>query len=280
MSANPETTSHHVEVDGTKIHYLSSGDGAPVLMLHGWPTSAHLYRDILPIFGGNRRAIALDLPGYGWSDKPPNTRYSFTYYGDVLDGFLNALDIEKTDLVVHDLGGPVGVWWALRNPDKINRLVLLNTLLYPELSWAVKLFGLSVRVPLIRDWMASPAGLRFSMRLGVHNKTNITDEVMRGYEEPLTTKEAKTGLLKGAQGLSMKGFHEIAENLSTFEGPVRIIYGEHDRILPDVAETMRRVKVQLPKAEITALSNCGHFLQEDDAKEVGELIESFLSATD
>ncbi len=276
MSEYPETTSHDVDVNGTKVHYLSCGDGEPVLMLHGWPTSSHLWRDILPIVGRSKRAIALDLPGYGWSDKPPGTRYSFTYYEKILEGFADALSITSTDLVVHDLGGPVGIFWALRHPERVGKLALLNTLVYPEMSWAVKVFGLSVRLPLIRDWISSPSGLRFSMRFGVCNKQNITDEVMRGYQEPFVTKEARTGLLKGAQGLSMKGFHEITENLSQFEGPLRLIYGEQDRILPDVAETMRRVKDDLPQAEITSLPNCGHFLQEDDAEAVGSLLEEFL----
>jgi len=280
MPDYPETTSHNVDVDGTNVHYLACGEGDPVIMLHGWPTSAHLYRDILPIVGRSKRAIALDLPGYGWSDKPPNTRYSFTYYEKILEGFLDALDIANTDLVVHDLGGPVGIFWALRHPEKVGRLALLNTLVYPEMSWAVKVFGLSLRLPLIRDWMSSPAGIRFSMRFGVSNKEKITDEVLRGYQEPFTTKEAKNGLVNGALGLSMKGFHEITENLSQFKGPLRIIYGEQDRILPDVTKTMQRVKQDLPQADITALPNCGHFLQEDDAETVGTLLEEFLKSAD
>lgn len=276
MSDYPETASHNVEVNGTNIHYLACGEGAPVLMLHGWPTSSYLYRDILPIVGRSTRAIALDLPGYGRSDKPANTRYSFGYYERIIEGFLDALEISKIDLVVHDLGGPVGILWALRHPERAGRLALLNTLVYPELSLAVKIFGLSIRLPVLRDWMTSPSGLRFSLRFGVCNKELITDEVMRGYEEPFKTKEARTGLLKGAQGLSMKGFREISDKLSSFEGPVRIIYGENDRILPDVAETMKRVKDDLPQAEITSLPNCGHFLQEDDAETVATLLEAFL----
>ena len=74
MSSLPEISSEFVDLEGTMVHYLEAGQGEPVLMLHGWPTSSHLYRDILPEIGRTHRAIALDLPGYGLSDKPLDTR--------------------------------------------------------------------------------------------------------------------------------------------------------------------------------------------------------------
>lgn len=278
MADGPETTSNYVEPNGTKLHYLECGEGEAVLLLHGWPTSAHLWRSLMPILGRNKRAIALDLPGYGLSDKPLDVRYSFSYYERIIEDFLEALDISKVDLVVHDLGGPVGVLWAVRHPEKVRSLALLNTLVYPELSWAVKVFGLAVRLPLLRDYMSSAAGLKFAMKFGVCRKEKITDEVMKGYIEPFQTKAARTGLLNGAKGLSARGFREIGEKLPQFDVPVRLIYGEEDRILPDVADTMRRVKEDLPQAEITSIPNCGHFLQEDDPETVANLLAEFLNS--
>ncbi|PCJ65390.1 MAG: hypothetical protein COA73_02640 [Candidatus Hydrogenedentota bacterium] len=279
MPINPKPASHTIEVNDINIHYLESGDANDevALMLHGWPTSAHLWRNILPIVGEKKRAIAIDLPGYGLSDKPPDTRYSFIYYEKILEGFMEEMGITKIDLVVHDLGGPVGIFWALRHPEKVRSLVLLNTLVYPEMSWAVKVFGLAIRLPLIRNWMASPAGMRFSLKFGVYNKQNITQEVMKGYQDPFQTKEARTGLLKGGQGLSMKGFHEIAEKLSQYKGPIQLIYGENDRILPDVAQTMQRVKDELPQAKIIPIPNCGHFLQEDDPEAIAVMLNTFYT---
>ncbi len=105
----PEISSRSVEVDGLRLHYLESGSGEPVLLLHGWPTSSFLYRNVIGHVAQNSRAIALDLPGFGSSDKPLDASYSFRFYSRVLDGFLSALGIDKTSLVVHDLGGPVGL---------------------------------------------------------------------------------------------------------------------------------------------------------------------------
>ena len=100
-----ELTSHHVQANSLELHYLEAGEGDPILLLHGFPTSSHLYRKILPALGKTHRAIAIDLPGYGRSDKPLDIAYDYELYAKTLNDFLDALGIEKTHLVVHDLGG-------------------------------------------------------------------------------------------------------------------------------------------------------------------------------
>ena len=86
-----EPSSHYTQVNDLRLHYLEAGEGEPILLLHGFPTSSHLYRNILPQLAKTHRAIALDLPGYGLSDKPLDVRYDF--YADVLNSFLDALGI-------------------------------------------------------------------------------------------------------------------------------------------------------------------------------------------
>jgi haloalkane dehalogenase len=121
-----------VEVDGMTLAYLSAGGdigaGAPVLLLHGWPTSSFLWRNVMPAIAAHRRVIALDLPGFGGSSKPLGASYSFRFFQRALDGFLAALKIDKIALVVHDLGGPVGLYWASQNPERLERLAILNTI--------------------------------------------------------------------------------------------------------------------------------------------------------
>ncbi|MFP6582633.1 MAG: alpha/beta hydrolase [Candidatus Hydrogenedentota bacterium] len=141
----------------------------------------------------------------------------------------------------------------------------------------VKIFILALRLPLLRHWISSHSGITFSMRFGVQNKKNLTADVMKPYLEPFISKEARTALLLGGQGLSVRGFHEIAERLQEIQHPVRLIYGVNDRILPDVAETMLRVKSDIPQAEINALPDCGHFLQEDDPQAIAILLTVFFN---
>ncbi len=107
-------TSNTVEVAGLNIHYLSAGEGEPVVLLHGWPTSSFLWRNVMVPIAASNRAIAPDLPGFGRSDKPLDAISSFRFHQKVLDGFLDALGIDTAGLAVHDLGGPIGLYWARR----------------------------------------------------------------------------------------------------------------------------------------------------------------------
>ncbi len=132
----PPTQTLELE-DGLTLGYRELGEGPPVLLLHGWPTSSFLWRNVMPPIAGANRVIALDLPGFGASDKPADGRYDFEMFERAIDGFLERLEIDRLGLAVHDLGGPVGVHWALGRKERVESLALLNTLLYPEFSPAV-----------------------------------------------------------------------------------------------------------------------------------------------
>ena len=274
-------SSHYTTVNSLRLHYLEAGEGdpntPPILLLHGFPTSSHLYRNVIPTLAKTHRAIALDLPGYGLSDKPLDARYNFRFFTDTLNAFLDARDIPTTNLVVHDLGGPVGMYWAVNNPHRVNNIVLLNTLVYPETSWAVKLFLLALRTPVLRDFLVSPKGIAGAMKFGVVHKERLNREVLTPYTAPFETPAAQKALIKAGSGLSLKGLAQIKKKLPTLEAPLRLIYGENDRILPDVAKTMQRIQRTHPQAELTPLPNCGHFLQEDEPERVAELIAEFFN---
>jgi haloalkane dehalogenase len=269
-------SSEYVEVDGLRLHYLEQGSGEPVLMLHGWPTSSYLWRGIVPAVGEGNRTIALDMPGFGRSDKPLDASYSFRFFDRVLSGFLDAVGVERLGLAVHDLGGPVGLHWASQHPERVSRMALLNTLVFARPSWAVIAFVASARIPGIRSWLTSPAGIRFAMRLGVNDKSRLTEEAVRAYQEPFATEDARKVLRKAGTGLHPGGMKEVERWLPSIDVPVRILYGERDRILPDVAKTMSKVAEQVPQTELSTLPDCGHFCQEERPDEIGVALARFF----
>ena len=275
---NADIQSNIENVNGTDVHYLSAGTGETILLIHGWPTSSFLWRNIIPELSKNNHVIAIDLPGFGKSSKKLQDSYSFNYYEKILDDFLTQLNIEKAHLVVHDLGGPLGLMWAVKHSEKVKSLVLLNTLVYPEFSWAVKLFMLASYLPGVKNYLTSEKGIVAAIRLGVFDKSKLNREVLTNYHEPFQTVEDRKVLLKTIQRLNPKGFNTIAEKLPEFKVPLRLIYGENDKILPDVAKTMERVKSDLPQAELFRIPNCGHFLQEDEPEKVAELLAKFYAA--
>ncbi|MDQ5895786.1 MAG: hypothetical protein QG596_2047 [Actinomycetota bacterium] len=270
-------TKAHLDVEDLTVAYVEEGEGSPVLLLHGWPTSSFLYRNITPVLAQKHRVIVPDLPGFGDSSKPVDRQYSFKLFAAVLDALVEELELDGPGLVVHDLGGPIGVHWALHRPGRISRLALLNTLIYPDFDPTVLEFVTTLMDPVKREALVSDEGLCEAMRIGVGNPDSLSDEVMDGVVGPFRSAEDRQALALAGIGLRPDGFAEIARLLSDLDIPVLGLYGTEDRILPDVAETFARVKRDVPQAEIESLPGVGHFLQEDAPAEIAERLTRFFA---
>ncbi|MEA2417948.1 MAG: hypothetical protein QOE60_154 [Thermoleophilaceae bacterium] len=268
-----------VQVDGLELGYRELGEGPVVLLLHGWPTSSYLWRDVMPAIARSNRVIAPDLPGFGVSAKPLGVRYDFDFFERAIDGLLAALDVDTVGLAVHDLGGPIGLHWTIRNPQRVTRLALLNTLVYPQFSAAVIEFVTTLATPGQREQATSPEGLAELARLVMPADFEGIDELIASFSAPFPTADSQRALADAGVGLDFEGFTEIEQKLPQLTIPVRIVYGEEDRALTDVAETMARVARDLPQAVVTPLPGRGHFIQEEAPDEVGELLAQFFATT-
>ena len=270
--------SRSITVDGLTVAYTDVGEGPAIVLLHGWPTSSFLWREIAPaLAAAGHRVVAPDLPGFGASSKPPDIRYSFELFERALDALMKELGVEETGLVVHDLGGPIGVHWALGRRDTVSRLALLNTLLYPEFSPSVIEFVTILMDPDRRAELTSPEGLTELMNLGVSDPEQLSAEALAGVLAPFQTNDDREALAGAGIGLSVEGFTEIAEGLPRLDIPVLCLYGDADRPLPDVAETFARVQRDVPHAEVEVLPGIGHFLQEEVPAVVSERLARFFS---
>ncbi|WP_020407942.1 alpha/beta fold hydrolase [Hahella ganghwensis] len=288
MSSKPEITpqmqSHFIQVDELRIHYrevlpFQETDAPPILLLHGFPTSSLLWRNIMPVLGRKQRVIAVDLPGYGESDKPLNVSYSFRYYQRFLDRFLDSLGLAQINLVVHDTGGPIGAYWAVHRTDRVRQLAMLNTLVFSDFSWAVMAFLFSCKLPGIRSLLASPWGLKTSLYLGMNHHEKVDEELIQQIQTPFTEKRARKALLKAGVGLTPAGFKDLEKLLAGLTMPVGIFYGAKDLILPDMPKTAERLIAMLPDVSVVSLPECGHFLQEDDPEQVSALLADFFEGT-
>jgi pimeloyl-ACP methyl ester carboxylesterase len=260
------------------IGYREAGAGTPVLLLHGWPTSSFLWRRVMPgLAAAGCRVIAPDLPGFGASDKPAGVRYGFELHERAIDGLLDVLGVDTCALVVHDLGGPVGVHWMLGRPGRVTRLGLLNTLLYPEFDPSVAEFVTALSTPGPRERLTSAEGLTDVLRLGLADPAALTVEALAGHLAPFRTDADRLALARAGIELGLDGFRDIAAAMPSLELPVAAIYGAQDRILPDVARTMGRVVRDVPHATVTELAHCGHFLQEEAPQELARLLTAFLA---
>ena len=266
-----------VDVDGRTVAYRESGEGPAVLLVHGWPTSSFLWRNVMPPIARGRRVLALDLPGYGASGKPTDVTYSYGFYADALSGFLDALGIDDVALGVHDLGGPVGMRWALDNPGRVRAIAVTNTLLYPEdTTEFLTQFLEGLQTPGVRENFTSPQGLEAALRLGTNTDAAVNGEALAGMVDPFCSDEDRLALAKAGSELEDAVTAEFPRDLPGVRVPVRIVYGTEDRILQTIEDTVERLRRDLPHAEVTALDGLGHFLQEDDPERLGELLAEFF----
>ena len=254
---------HLMDVDGLTVAYLDEGQGRPLLLLHGWPTSSFLYRNITPVLAQRHRVVVPDLPGFGASSKPVDRTYSFELFASVLDALVERLGLDDLGLLVHDLGGPIGVHWALHRPGRVSRLALLNTLLYPDFDPTVIDFVMTLADEDRRHELVSEDGLREVLRVGVSHAEALSDESLDGITAPFTSEEDRRALAQAGFGLHPDGFADIARLLPDVQIPVLGLYGSDDTILPDVAETFAHVQRDVPHAQIEAVPGAGHFLQEE-----------------
>jgi haloalkane dehalogenase len=180
---------NYLDVDGLRMHYLDEGprDGAPVVCFHGEPSWAYLYRKMIgPLVEGGHRVIVPDYAGFGRSDKPTDRRwYTYDRHSALMSDVLGALDVREATVVVQDWGGPIGLRWAVENPDRVAELAIFNTGLFTGrvskgfLAW--------------REFAERNPDLPVGFVIQGATVTDLPGDVVAAYEAPFPTAESKAG---------------------------------------------------------------------------------------
>jgi len=268
---------HYLDQDGLRTHYVDEGDGAPVLLLHGEPTWAFLYRKIIPpLAAAGFRCVAPDYFGFGRSDKPTERAwYSYDAHYRSIERFADELDLRGATLVVQDWGGPIGFRLAVERPERIDRLVVLNT-------------GIGARAPS-EEWLRFQDFMRRVdteivagqlVRLSLVQP--VSDEVIAGYDAPFPVPESRIGIVAFPELVATSSDHPSApamlavrERLKVWEKPALVLFSDSDPIFSRrAAEVMAGL---LPRAELAdPVEGAGHFLQEDRGEQVAERILEWI----
>jgi pimeloyl-ACP methyl ester carboxylesterase len=268
----------YVEVDGLKLAYLVGGEGEPVVFVHGWPTYSYLWRHQMSALADSFCVFALDLPGCGDSEKPSDVQYSLDFFSDVLNSFLNAMGVGQVTLVSHDLGGPISLLWAVRHPERLARLVIMDTMPYPDLPWMIRLMLPAARLPGIGHLLVSRRGLRAALHIGTVGKGVVNDALVAAYDRPYAGEPAaRKILLRVLTELDPREMVEIAQNLERIAAPTLILWAEKDPSAP--LSIAWRLQADIQCATLKTIPNCGHFLTEDQPGEVTQLLLEFLQGS-
>ena len=269
---------HYLEQNALRMHYLDEGTGPPVLLLHGEPTWSYLYRKIIPELTPAARAIAPDYFGFGRSDKPLRIGdYSYDLHSASIAGLVEELDLRDLTVVVQDWGGPIGLRLAVEHPDRVARLVIMNTGIGggrpPSDEWLrFRDFVERVGTDLIPGKLVRISCVQW-----------IPDEVEDAYSAPWPVPESKAGVLAFPRLVPISPEHpdtpahlRVRAELSRWEKPVLVLFSDSDPVFsPRVAE---RIAAHIPGAlEPEIVAGAGHFLQEDQGREIGKRIRRFVT---
>jgi pimeloyl-ACP methyl ester carboxylesterase len=273
-------------VHGIKVFYREAGNpNAPaILLLHGFPSSSHMFRNLIPLLADHYRVVAPDLPGFGFSEAADRAqfRYTFDNLTHVIDGFTQAVGLGRYALYVFDYGAPVGFRLALKHPERVTAIISQNGNAYEE--------GLSEGWnPIQRYWKEPTASNRAALREFLKPDTTKLQYVHGVSDESLVAPEAyalDSALLArpGNDEIQLDLFLDYASNVALYpkfqeyfrtrRPPLLAVWGKNDPFfLPPGAEAFKRDN---PNAEVH-FYDTGHFALETHAGEIGAVIADFLA---
>lgn len=272
------------KVDGLDIFYREAGpkDAPVILLLHGFPSSSHQFRNLIPLLADKYRVIAPDYPGFGYSSQPARAQFNYTFdrLYDVVDKWTRAVGVDKFSVYIQDYGSPIGLRFALNQPDRVTALIVQNGNAYDvglapiwdpiKAYWAE---NTQQRRDALRDFLKEPTTV-FQYSEGVPAERRNPDawrHDQAGMDRP-GNDEIQLDLFSDYR-TNVKMYPQFHESFRKNQFPTLVVWGKNDPIFtPQGAEAFRK---DLPKAEIHMI-DAGHFALETHAAETAGYIREFL----
>lgn len=286
--SHQDTATHYrtQDVDGLKVFYREAGASAApaVLLLHGFPTSSHMFRDLIPLLAPHFRVIAPDLPGFGFSDAPGRSRFTYTFehLADVMERFTETLGLSRYAIYIFDYGAPVGLRLALRHPERITAIVSQNGNAYED--------GLSAGWNPIQKYWADPSPENRTALKAFLAPESTKWQYTHGADESRVAPESyalDSALLArpGNEDIQLDLFLDYASNVKLYpqfqnyfrmhRPPTLAVWGKTDPFfLPAGADAFKRDN---PSAQVLFFDT-GHFALETHSAEIGTKMVEFLTS--
>jgi pimeloyl-ACP methyl ester carboxylesterase len=272
-------------VDGLNIFYREAGpkDAPVIILLHGFPSSSSMFKELMPLLADSYHVIAPDYPGFGHSDapSPDKFRYTFDHLADVMDRLLGELQLTHYALYLHDYGGPIGLRIALAHPERVTALIVQNAVTHEE--------GLSEVWEQRRAFWKDPAGTEDKLRKNFLSLDAARQRHIAGSEHPENldpdtwTSEYQFLMQPGMDRIQMDLSYDYRNNVASYpkwqqylrknQPPTLVVWGKGDRIFTTAGALAYERDV--PSAEIHLL-NAGHFALDEYAALIADLIQRFL----
>jgi pimeloyl-ACP methyl ester carboxylesterase len=271
--------SHHVNLrSGLRVHYIEAGDPSrpALLLLHGFPTDARLWRHCLVPLAEDWHVIAPDLPGHGRSDGQPDAEHDLDYYVAWLGAFYDALGLGRPHLVAHDIGGILALGFAGRHPERVDRFVLMDTAPYANWHWSMRLALELVCWAPLRRLVLTRRGFRWILWRFTTRRQDVLERLVNVFHPSWTATRLRRRMFGEVSRMPPERICPTPGDLARISAPTLLLWAEADPIFP--TGIARRLRRDLADAELVTVPGCGHFVPEEEPGLVVDQVRRFLSA--
>lgn len=266
--------SRFADVDGVRLHYQEKGAGTPLVLIHGYTSSTYSWKDVFEPLSQNFRVIAVDLKGFGFSEKRDGD-YTRRAQAVLVAHLLDDLKIERAWLCGNSMGGEVALNVALQNPHLVAGLILIDSA-GVTVSGGGSLAPAYVRTPFVGRALTALALtsdklVREGLEKSFYDDAKITDERVAYYWRPLQTSG---GQLAALRARTQAGEFPVEQDLSRINAPTLIIWGANDEVIP--LEAGRKMNSLIKDSKLVVFEKCGHLPQEEMPERVSDEVMSFI----
>jgi pimeloyl-ACP methyl ester carboxylesterase len=266
-----------VDIDGARLYYYAAGTrgaGEPVVLIHGFPTSGHLWSDVVPLVPAGHRVVVVDLLGYGRSDRPQAGRVTVRAHADRTIRLFDALGIGEACVVGHDVGGGIAQSMAVRYPQRVSRLCLIDSVAFDgwparALRVARSLLPVARRLPLA--WLLQM--LRAGLVRGYSDHERGVHSVAH-YVRPFASVEGRDALVRHLLELDASDTTGLTAQLGDVVQPTAIVWGQDDPFLP--AAIALRLHEAIPRSTLEIIPAARHFTPEEAPTRIGDVLGALL----
>ena len=259
-----------------KVHYVEAGSPSapPMMLVHGFATGWFMWKQVMPELAKDYHVFAIDLPGFGFSDKPKDFPYEPDGYGKTLMNFMDQKGIQKAILVGNSMGGSLSLWLAMYHPERVSRLVLVDAGGYPMklpvMLWIATISWIRpIAKPLFGKWV-----IKLMLKYIFSDDSKVTPELVEEYGQPFETENAKDVLFWMFKRNDISNFGELTKNIPNIKVPTLVIWGENDRVIP--IEHAHNFNRDIKDSEMVIIPQCSHCPQVDKPAEFLRAITTFL----
>jgi pimeloyl-ACP methyl ester carboxylesterase len=262
-----------VELGHRFISYVDEGRGAPVVLLHGIPTWGFLWSGLLSALAMTHRVLIPDLLGYGFSDRREGFDRSISRQAEALDAWMDRLGVRDAVVVGHDIGGGIAQHLAIRFPQRVSSLCLMNSICFD--SWPIEMM-VQLGHPTVARRLSAQAVQR-TLKVALKRTgfaTTPPDGLLEGLLAPYATEVGKTSLVRNAAALDTNQTLELVPRLSHVAVPTRVVWGVEDTFQP--VKWGERLAWEIPGAKLVRVEHARHFVMWDQPHEVMTALYEFL----